>query len=178
MKSVFDIIGAELQWTQPSLMKQEFELHANGELAARLRFRSAFGSFATAESKDGCWTFKRVKFWDTRVSVRECGAEPDIAFFYPKVWTGGGALPLDEQRKLLIRTNFWQTDYRVTTETEETLIHFKIPNLIRPSAHVEIMPAAVDYPELTWLAPLSWYLWVLSYVESLGPVGMVITHSE
>ena len=46
----------------------EYELRAGDMLAATLRFRSSFGSFATAEDGDGCWTFKRVGFWQTSVN--------------------------------------------------------------------------------------------------------------
>jgi len=52
-----------LQWRQPHLFKMEYELHAGDELVATLRFRSSFGTLATAQSADGCWTFKRAGFF-------------------------------------------------------------------------------------------------------------------
>jgi hypothetical protein len=66
MQTIARLIDRELMWVQPSAFKQEFELQVDGELAATLRLKSSFGSFATAESAGGCWTFKRVGFWQTR----------------------------------------------------------------------------------------------------------------
>ena len=54
--------GQTLKWLQPNWLKMEYELHAGEEVVATLRFRSSFGTLATAQSADGCWTFKRVGF--------------------------------------------------------------------------------------------------------------------
>jgi hypothetical protein len=79
MKRLAELMGRELKWTQPGAFKMNYELLAGDELAATLRFRSSFGSLATAESADGCWTFKRAGFFQTRVTIRVCGEEADIA---------------------------------------------------------------------------------------------------
>jgi hypothetical protein len=81
MLETADLVGKELEWVQPSALKMEFELRADDETAATLRFRSSLGSLATAESGDGCWTFKRVGFWRTRVTIRACDGETDLAVF-------------------------------------------------------------------------------------------------
>ncbi|HEY0722558.1 MAG TPA: hypothetical protein VGD41_00915, partial [Pyrinomonadaceae bacterium] len=65
MRKIADVVGQELEWVQPSVFKMQYELRAGDELAATLRFRSSFGSLATGESADGCWTFKRIGFWQT-----------------------------------------------------------------------------------------------------------------
>jgi len=69
MRKIAELIGQQLKWGQPSAFKMQYELQAGDELAATLRFRSSFGSFATGESADGCWTFKRTGFWQTRVTT-------------------------------------------------------------------------------------------------------------
>lgn len=166
MKSAHELIGTTLKWEQPNARKYEFELHTDGQLAATMRFRSEFGTFATAESADGCWTFKRTGFWHPQVSVRVCGSDDDIAIFKPNTWQGGGALELSGGRKLLASTNFWQNAYQIKTEDDAALIHFKTSGVVHLSADFEIAPAATVWPELTWLVPLSWYLWVLSCLDA------------
>jgi len=101
------MIDRELKWVQPSAWKMQYELRTGDELIATLRFRSSFGSFATAESEDGCWTFKRVGFWRTRATIRGCESETNIAMFKNNTWSGGGALELPDGRKVLATTNFW-----------------------------------------------------------------------
>ena len=111
MKKIAGVIGRELEWVQPSAWKMEYELRAGDELIATLRFRSSFGSFGTGESADGCWTFKRVGFWQTRVTIRGCGSDMDIAMFKNNTWSGGGTLELPDGRKVLATTNLWQTNF-------------------------------------------------------------------
>lgn len=168
MKSARELIGMTLKWEQPSARKYEFELQAAGQLAATLRFRTEFGTFATAENADGCWTFKRTGFWHPQVSVRVCGSAEDSAVFKPNTWTGGGTLEFSDGRKLLASTNFWQNDYQITTEDDVPLIRFKTSGVLHLSAECEIAPEAAVWPELAWLVPFSWYLWLLSCLDSAG----------
>jgi hypothetical protein len=81
---------------QPHALKREFELRAGEATIASLEFRSTFGSLASAESGDGSWTFKRVGFWRSHVTVRESGSETDLAVFRNNTWSAGGTLELAE----------------------------------------------------------------------------------
>lgn len=144
----------------------EYELRSDQQIAATLRFRSSFGSFATAESAEGCWTFKRVGFWQTKVTVRACDSDTDIATFVNNTWSSGGTLTLPDGRKLLVSTNMWSTKYQIKTESETALIRYTMGGLIHLSSEVEILPAAADLPELPWLVAFGWYLALLAYMDS------------
>jgi hypothetical protein len=52
VKEIAEVIGRELKWMQPSAWKMEYELRSGDETIATLRFRSSFGSFATAENAE------------------------------------------------------------------------------------------------------------------------------
>ena len=149
----------------------EYELRAGDEPIATVRFRSSFGSFATAESEDGCWTFKRVGFWRTRATIRECGSDMDIALFKNNTWSGGGTLELPDGRKILATTNLWQTSFEFKTETGEALVRFKTKGLVHFSATVEIPPDAAVAPELPWMVMFGWYLAVMMYMDSASIAG-------
>ena len=159
MKRIAELVGRELKWVQPHTLKMEYELHADGELAATLRFRSSFGSLATAESADGCWTFKRVGFWQTRVTIRACGTEADIAIFKNNTWSGGGTLEFPDGRKFRANTNFWLTKYEFNSEADEALFGYRnIGGMLHLSAAVDIQPRAAHIPEIPWMVMLGWYL--------------------
>src|SRR5688572_12456036 len=140
MRKIADLSGQWLKWEQPSALKMGYELRAGTELAATLRFRTSFGSFATGESADGCWTFKRVGFWRTKATVRLGGADTDIATFRNNTWSGGGTLELSDGRTFPVSTKFWQTQFGFNTESGETLIEFKSGGLLHLSATVQIQP--------------------------------------
>jgi hypothetical protein len=173
MRSVRDLIGQELKWVQPKAMQMEYELRSAEEPVASLRFRSSFGSLATGECADGCWTFKRVGFWRTRATIRVCGTETDIAAFHNNTWTSGGTLEMPDGRILPANSNFWMTQYEFRTEGGETLVRYRrIGGILHLSSEVEIRPAAASMPELPWLVILGWYLTVMMHSDSAAVVAV------
>jgi len=172
MLKITELIGQELRWTQSHALKMEYELRAADVLAATLRFRSSFGSFATAASADGNWTFKRVGFWQAKATVRATGAEADLAVFKNNTWSGGGTLELPDGRKYPANTNFWSTQYQFKRETGEPLISYKrIGGVVHLSSLVEIHAPSNEIAEMPWLVSLGWYLTVMLHMDSAGAVS-------
>jgi hypothetical protein len=166
MKKIADLIGRELKWIQPTATKMSFELRDGEETAAMLKFRSLFGSFATAESADGSWTFKRIGFFQTKATVRALGSETDIGVFKNNTWKDGGTLELPDGRTYPADTNFWATKCSFRTESGEMLISFqKIGGILHMSSTVQIHEAARKLPELPWMALLGWYLTVMMHID-------------
>ena len=166
MQKIASYAQQEMKWEQPSAFKEQYELRVGEETIVVLRFRSMWGSLATAESADGCWSFKRVGFFKTRVTVRQCESEQDIAVYHPNTWTQGGTLELPDGRQYKASTNFWMTQVEVTDPSGEPLLRYKIGGMFRQSALVETLPAALRLPELPWLVMLGWYLIILMYQDS------------
>lgn len=173
MKRLAEVTGLPLQWLQPSAWREAYELRAGDDLAATLRFRSAFGSFATAETAEDCWTFKRVGFWTTRVTVRLCDSVEDLAVFHNNTWKGGGALQFSDGRRYPASTNFWQTRYEFQADAGEPLVRFDIGGVFRQSAAVTIQPAALRLAELPLLITLGWYLAVMMHQDSAAAAVVV-----
>jgi hypothetical protein len=169
MKSIHDCVGRQLDWIQPRMLKQEYELRDGDELVSTLRFRSALGTFAIAEAAEGSWSFKRVGFWRTKVTIRVAGSDREIAVFRNNTWSGGGTLDLSDGREFPADTNFWRSSYQFKDGGGEPLVRYrKIGGLLHSSCKVELAPAAVRLPELPWLAPLGWYLAVMMQHDAGG----------
>lgn len=166
MKRLRDLVGQELQWTQPRATKREFELRAGEAVIATLRFRSSLGSFATAESAEGGWTFKRVGFWQTRATIRAIGSDAEVGIFRNNTWANGGTLELPDGRCYLANSNFWMTEYSFRTEGSDPLVVYrKVRGVIHLSSIVDIRPAAAQLAELPWLVSLGWYLTVMMQAD-------------
>jgi hypothetical protein len=166
MKRIAERTDQELKWVQPSTFKMAYELRSGEEVVAALRFRSAFGSLATAESLDGCWTFKRVGFFQTRATIRLCGTEQELAVFRNNTWSSGGTLEFPGGSKLQATTNIWQTNLEFRGEDGELLVRFKSGGLIHLSAQVVIPAQAAGRPELPLLVLFGWYLTVMMHQDS------------
>jgi hypothetical protein len=91
LSPVVDLIGSRADWVQPRSSERRFELRGDGWVFGRLEFRSWGGSLAYARMSEGVWTFKRVGFFDARVTVRRSDDEVDLASFRPRL-SGSGTL--------------------------------------------------------------------------------------
>jgi len=167
MEPISKVAQQELIWTQPNAFKEEYELRGDDNLVGTLKFRSAFGSLAIAETAEGCWTFKRVGFFSTRVSVRTCDSETDIAVFKNNTWSGGGTLELPNGRTYRASTNFWQTKLELISEYDQLVLSYSdIGGFFRRTASVKIEQTAVQMSDLPWIVMLSWYLVVMMQRDS------------
>lgn len=168
MKAIASYIDQSLKWTQPQALKKKFELRAGDEPVATLELRSMFGSLGKGESGDGCWTFKRVGFFQTGVTVRPCESETEIAHFKNSTWSGGGTLRLPDGREFRATTNFWQTKLDFLDPSGEPLISLHSGGLLHLSAEVKVGPKASATPELPWIMMLGFYLIVMMQRDASG----------
>jgi hypothetical protein len=166
MKSLSEVGAAELYWMQPT-MKRSFELRAEDDLFATLRFETAFGSLATARSTAEVWTFKRVGFFKPQVTARVQGAEDNLMVYRPQ-WAGAeGVLEFaDGETYVWKLANFWATQYQIVDAEGNPLIGYtsKIDNLsdlIKDQARVDIAPQAQGQDKLALLLLMGWYLIIL-----------------
>ncbi len=153
-------------WREPRAMRREYELRAGERLVATLAFRSAWGTLATGESADGCWSFKRVGFWRPRVTVRRCGSPDDMATFEHDTWTGGGTLARADGRAYRITTNTWQTKLAVLDGQERPLLHYATEGWLRLGAALRVEPRALAQADLPWLALFGWYAVVMLHQDA------------
>ena len=162
-------VGTELQWIQPHALRREFVLRSGEATVATLDFRSAFGSLASAQTGEGRWTFKRVGFWRSHVTVRETGHDTDLAVFRNDTWTAGGTLTLADGRAWRANTNFWMTSFQFTNATDQPLVRFtRLGGVLHLSCDVQVEPAGVRLEELPWLVALGLYLIVKMRDDASG----------
>ena len=169
MSKLRDFAGRELQWSQPSALRREFELRAGDTVLARLEFRSMFGSLATLQSEEGSWTFKRIGFWRSRVSIRALTEDRDLATFTNNTWTAGGTLEMADGRQFRANSNFWMTTFQFTDGNDEPLVRFtRVGGVLHLSSHVLVTAAGAKLAELPWLVALGWYLAIKMHDDAGG----------
>jgi hypothetical protein len=170
MKKIPDLIHEPLKWQKVKKSSLEYTLVSGEVEVARLRYRKHFGTLATAESGDGCWTFKRVGFWQNKASIRACNAEDDLAVFKNDTWSSGGTLAFASGSQFNATTNFWMTRLEFQTPQGEVLVRFHHKGVFSMTAEVEITPQAGSLPELPLLVLFGWYLLIMLYNDSTSVV--------
>ena len=161
MRSLREVAAQPLGWSQPSLLKRQYELRAGDEVIATLR-QKGFGSLALAETAGGSWTLKRSGFLRPKVSVRS-ESETEMAVFKP-AWCGTGTLRLaDGACYHWQNTSFWRSAWAFADEAGNPLVHFKPEAALwKRSAEMKVEAGARALPDLSLLAVLGWYLMILA----------------
>ena len=166
MQKIVEFIDRDLKWTQPGLLKAEYVLSAGVVEVATLKLRSSFGTLAAGESGDGCWTFKRGGFWQTRITIRAGGSDNDLAVFRNDTWSQGGTLEFSQGARFRATTKFWKTSLTFTTEAGEPLVSLDYGGVFRRTAAVAVSPAGRSFVELPILVLFGYYLAVMSEMDA------------
>ncbi|MFA7228234.1 MAG: hypothetical protein WC061_04300 [Melioribacteraceae bacterium] len=181
MKSLREKKGEHLSWRQPKATHQMFELKSGNELFGRLLFPKSVGSLAEAETSEGKWTFKRVGFFSTRITVRKAGSEDDMAIFKPNLMATSGTLEFSSGKKFQWHAaNFWETRFEFKDAEGETVVTFlsgaddhKFKDWFKTQARVEIAENRLDLEEFPVMVLLGWYLIIVLQMDTSA--GAVVT---
>lgn len=164
-----------LKWVQPSAKRLDFDLRAGDEVLATLSWEKMFGTLATARTAETTWTFKRVGFFNARVTVRSPGSDADIAVFKPS-WGYGGTLEVRGQAYTWKKLDFWGNKWGFVWHDGNVLLTFKydigLDRLFRVEASVELTPGSVSTnADMPLLATLGWYIMILMHNDSTAVVA-------
>jgi len=166
---------APLAW-QAERGGRAFELRSGDQVVATLAFEKTFGSLATGRTAVGAWTFKRAGFLQPRVTVREAGAELDLAVFHP-TWTGSGEVEFRSGARVHWRSfGFWSREWAFVRGAEERLVTFRPDDDVSsPGSRVELSAAARRMPEAGVLLCLGIYLRALAMHEAAAAAAATIS---
>ena len=178
MEPIETIVYHQPEWLQPKTFQNRFELRDEERVFAALEFPKMFGSLATATTSAASWTFKRVGFFNTRITVRGENLDEDLAVYHPR-WTGTqGTLDLGGDTRYTWKVaNFWATQFVWETADGKPLITYRpgveagnMTDWFKMQARVEFSPeaAAGDFRKtetFALLVTLGWYLMLLKYQD-------------
>lgn len=180
MEPIASKLDQELEWIQPKALQRYFELRAGEQVLASLEFATSFGSLATASSADGIWTFKRVGFFNPRITIRRAGEDDDLAV-YRTGWTGAhGRLELNDGRTFAWHTaNFWATQFYFSDSQGDPLVTFlsgidekKASDWFKIQARVRIDSGGERLAELPLLVLLGLYLIILHMEDAAAAAAV------
>lgn len=151
-----------LEWRQPSTFGRAYELRSGDSLIATLDFLKVLGTLARARTATESWTFKRAGFLTPVVTVRAEGGEMDLATYHPN-WSGNkGQLDLPGGERLEFRaTNFWSTEWALSSPQGGELLRFHNKGLLHHGASVDVAEAARARSDIGMLITLCWYILTL-----------------
>jgi hypothetical protein len=167
-----------LQWAQPQAKTRFFELRSGNEVVATLSWEKLFGTLATAQTVEKTWTFKRVGFFNARVTVRSPGSEADIAMFKPS-WGYGGTLEVQGRAYTWKKLDFWGNRWGFAWHDGTVLLSFGYAggpgSFLKLEGAVEISPGNISTnTDMPLLVTLGWYIMVLMWDDNAAAGGAVV----
>jgi hypothetical protein len=173
VKPLHAYLAAKLYWTQPKALTRSYELHANSPgsdiIVARLCFEHPFGSLAEGQTTTGWWSFRRVGFFKSLVTVCHRGRDENVAVYQPR-WTGAeGEITTGHGTYLFRTANFWGSRYEIRDSEGQTLISYKsgcpdsvLTDFFKSQATLTITNAGTEDLLVDLLIVVGWYLIVLN----------------
>jgi len=164
-----------LEWKQQSAFARAYELKSGDSVLASVSFKKVFGTLAEAQTADQSWTFKRTGFLTPLVTARVAGSEQDVAFYKPGLMGTKGEIHLAGGEVLHMKsTNFWGSQWALTTAEGDALIRFHNQGVLKHGAHVDVEPAARERADLPLLLTLCWYVLALHQQDSAATTAVIV----
>lgn len=175
MKPINSFKGEHLSWVQPKAIKHEYQLMNQNDIFARLNFPKSFGTLAEAECAETKWTFKRVGFLHTSVTMREEGKPENAGVFKPAGWGSRGLFEFARGKKFEWKLeNFWGTKFEIIDSSGNPIIKFhsgkddsNLSDIFKTQSRVTFAEQARDIPELSLLILVGWYLIVMMQMDNV-----------
>jgi hypothetical protein len=165
---------ANLKWVQPHSGKRNFELWSGNDVVATLSWEKMFGTLATAQAADKTWTFKRVGFFNNRVTVRSPDSGADIAVFKPG-WGYAGTLEAGGRVYHWKNVSFWGGKWGFFGPDDTGYISFEYAggwdSLLKLQGKAEVLPGAPVGPDMPLLLTLGWYIMVMMFDDNTSTVA-------
>ncbi len=163
---VASVDATSLRWLRRGEKPLEFDLLAGDQTLGALRWNEGTGTLATARTKGGVWTLKRVGFLNPRVTVRAEGSEENLAQLtvhlnYHQIEVKGGAVFRFHRAGVLVPA------WKVYRDDGAELLHVEpVREGRRLAGGAVISPTtATGLPEFALLVVLSWYFIALAWFE-------------
>lgn len=174
------ITGPHAEWVQPKTRERRFELRIGDAPAASLTYRSRAGTLAVAETARGRWTLKRVGFINSRITIREEGAETDLAVLTPHMWGQGALVFRDRSSYAWQAQGVWRRTWSFIDAAGRPILHFrqgledeKLRDAFRTQAAVTIEPGAPEGERLEILLVFGMYLIVGSHDDEAATAAII-----
>jgi hypothetical protein len=151
MKSINEVIGQELQWVHPKVLRGEYELLEGDELYARYHSQSGSGSQVRVDTANGNWLIKRKGF-SQAITVLAFDSQTELATINRSMSGKATLQTLDGHEYSWHCQSFWRDVWTWFNNENTPLLH------MRRGSHIQLEPAAHNRPDLALLASLGLYL--------------------
>jgi hypothetical protein len=165
-------VGRQAEWRQVGNFCRGYELLAEGQVAASLKFEKMLTNQARVESACGTWTLKQSGFLHPKITIRDAGTEAEFAVFTPR-WSGGGTVEFASGRRFQLKTiSAWRGDRAFEDESGKAVVTLHGPHGFLKMAGECVVNE--EGPDAAVLAALLWYTRILDMAAASAATTAVV----
>ncbi len=176
-------LGRKLTWRQPETFVYTWELYAGDGLVGVLSYHGWWKEHAEWRLFDQTWTFARKGFFKQRVEISQQGGFEQDLIFQPNLFWQGVLETHLAPPVMWKNVNFWAMNWAFVDESNLPLIEFgfgldrfRLRDIFRTQATVQISARAGSRPDLGLLLGLGWYLMILRRQQSASAAAAGAGH--
>jgi hypothetical protein len=165
----------KFELVKPKTLKRDYKLISGTDAFGSITFKKSFGTLAEAGVAGQCWSFKRIGFFNTKVTIRNCGDKNDLATFINNTWKGGGTLYFKDGTSYKANTNFWNSEFGFQSPKGKKLLKISTKGFLKTSTLIEINKGGEVDPKIELLVLLACYLSIMiRQDEMMAATGFAI----
>ncbi len=180
MENFLNITGLSVEWVQPKMSKEHYELKSGNLIFATLDYAKRRSSGATGETSGGRWKFVNEGVLHPVIKISKDGEEQDIAVFTPATFSykgilkfkNGGEYNWKSENLFGTKFTFSGKDGREIMKIKCGLKDSKLSDIFKFGAVPEIHPGFVKNEITPLLIILACYL-LIYYAEMSSASGAV-----
>lgn len=157
MTNLRSMVGRELQWTRPSLLKRVYELRSGDTVVGEVTFEHPMRLTALGRTGEGNWTFERSGLLRSKITVRSAESAQEVGNIPERRARRRQQVILPDGSSYAIGSDFFRSRFTLESATGEALAIVQRRGFFKIVWHVEVRYRSKSIPELPWLVLLVWY---------------------
>jgi hypothetical protein len=155
-------------------LKKDYKLVSGNTTVGSITFKKSSGTLAEAGIGDHCWSFKRVGFFSTKITIRNCGDKNDLAIFINNTWKGGGTLHFKSGITYKADTNFWNSEFSIQSPRGKKIAKIITKGIIRSTTSIEISKGGEEDPMIELIVLFACYLLIMIREDEVAATSMAM----
>ena len=153
-----NLVGETLTFTQPSLMKRQFELVSSDGVIATMVFPKLFSSKSIVNGFDENWEIKQLNIWGRELGVYKPGYQMPFARYISNFWRTKGTIELPKGARLNCKTGYIKKPMKIFSSTGELILSYVNEFALKGRTTVKIEKKSELIEKYPWILMLGWYI--------------------
>jgi hypothetical protein len=158
MYPLSNLIGETLTFSQPSLMKRQFELVSSKGVLATMVFPKLFSTRVVIDGFESKWEIKQPSIWGREFGIFKLGYHLPFAKYVSNFWRTKGTIELPKGARLNCKAGQIKKPFDVYSSKGKLLLSYSNKLAFKGRTSVTIIERSEVIDNYPWIIMLGWYI--------------------